>query len=451
MNRAALESIFSAGLRRVDPVRMVTDSLSVDGETLSVTAGSQTRSFDLSRFDRIVVVGAGKASASMALGVEQVLGNRIETGLVSVKYGHTASLASIELIEAGHPVPDEQGVTAASRIAALADAADERTFVIVLISGGGSALLTLPYQDDRHSLSLADIQQTTSLLLDSGAPIQEINTIRKHLSGISGGRFCARLAPATSISLILSDVVGDSVENIASGLTSPDPATFADAIAITRRYSISERLPASVNALLHAGAHGSVMDTPAPGDPSFERVHNMLIGTNLLALQACREQAQRSGYHTLVVSSQVTGEAREVAKVLAGVARDAVRSPVPGPKPLCVLFGGETTVTIRGSGSGGRNQELALAFLGEIAGAPPSAFYGVSFLSAATDGNDGPTDAAGAFASHEILERSSRNNRSIAETLNRNDSYSFFSQIDGLLKTGPTNTNVCDIQILLVE
>lgn len=450
MNREVLESIFQTGLDRVDPERMVADCVRLDGDVLEVNSGAQTERIDLSGFSRTLVVGAGKATASMARGIEQVLGDRISAGLISVKYEHTASLERIELIDAGHPVPDERGVEAASRIAAIADEADEHTLVIVLISGGGSALLTLPFQNDEHTLSLADMQQTTQLLLECGATIQEINSIRKHLSGISGGRFCARLAPATSISLILSDVVGDTLENIASGLTSPDPVTFADALAITGRYGITNRLPEAARALLEAGSAGAVEDTPGPDHPSFARVRNVLIGTNALALEACRARANELGYNTVVLTSQVTGEAREAAKFLAGIARDAVRAEPLAPKPLCVLCGGETTVTIRGTGTGGRNQELALAFLEQVADAP-SAFSGVSFLSGATDGNDGPTDAAGAFASVAVLERVRDSGQSIAEALAANDSYHLFEETGDLLKTGPTNTNVCDIQIMLVE
>ncbi|MFW5836187.1 MAG: glycerate kinase type-2 family protein, partial [bacterium] len=448
MNRTALEEIFGAALRRVDPVRMMTECVRLEGDTLIVTAGDREERLDLTRFDQIQVVGAGKAGARMAAGLEQVLGVRIGGGLVSVKYGHTEQLDRIELIEAGHPVPDEQSVTAARSIAQIADRADERTLVIVLISGGGSALLTLPYEDNQRTLTLDEIQATTQLLLECGAPIQEINTVRKHLSGISGGRFCARLRPATSLSLILSDVVGDSLENIASGLTSPDPATFADALAIAERYGITERLPEQVRSLLTDGAAGRVTDTPGPDDPSFERVRSVLIGTNALALEAARERAVELGYNTVCLSSQITGEASEIARFYGGIAREAVRGPMLAQKPCCILAGGETTVTIRGTGTGGRNQELALAFLREIEDAP-EAFAGVSFLSGATDGNDGPTDAAGAFASREVLERARRAGLSIRETLAHNDSYHFFERTGDLLKTGPTNTNVCDVQVVL--
>ncbi len=449
MNRQALESIFTAALDRVDPVRMVEECVRLDGESLTVTAGTTMR-FDLSRFNRIVVVGAGKAGARMAAGIESVLGDRISEGLVAVKHGHTEPLGRIELIEAGHPVPDAMSVEASRRICALADSADESTLVLVLISGGGSALLTLPYEDADHTVTLDNIQETTQLLLESGAPIHDINTLRKHLSGISGGRLCARLAPATSLSLILSDVVGDNLESIASGLTTADPTTFADASEIARRYRIDDRLPEPVARALADGVAGAIPDTPKPGDRSFDRVHNALIGTNALALDAARARAEALGYETVVLTSQITGEAREVARVLAGIARDTVRGPGIVERPCCVLAGGETTVTIRGDGKGGRNQEFALAMLSEMAD-NPDAFRGVSFLSGATDGNDGPTDAAGAFASPKVVARAREAGLSIRDALARNDSYRFFDAIDSLLRTGPTNTNVCDIQIVLTE
>ncbi|TVQ27970.1 MAG: DUF4147 domain-containing protein, partial [Spirochaetaceae bacterium] len=268
--------------------------------------------------------------------------------------------------------------------------------------------------------------------------------------GISGGRLCARLDPATSLSLILSDVVGDNLESIASGLTTADPTTFADAAEITRRYRIADRLPESVARVLADGVAGTIPDTPKPGDRSFDRVHNALIGTNALALDAARARAESLGYRTVVLTSQITGEAREVAKVLAGIARDTVRGRGIVERPCCVLAGGETTVTIRGNGTGGRNQEFALAMLGEMA-ENPDAYRGVSFLSGATDGNDGPTDAAGAFASPAVLSRAREEGLSIRDALDRNDSYRFFDAIGSLLRTGPTNTNVCDIQVVLIE
>jgi hydroxypyruvate reductase len=444
-----LKEIFQAGVRRVDPERMITDCLRLAGSTLTVKTETAHVELDLGRFARVVVTGAGKAGAKLALGLEAVLGERITEGLVAVKYGHTERLKKIRLIEAGHPVPDAMSVEAARRIAGLVSGLDEKTLVITLISGGGSALLTLPYQDIDHQLTLEDIRETTRLLLECGAPIQDINCIRKHASGISGGRFAALLGPAACLTLILSDVVGDRLESIASGLTAPDPMSFADAVAILEKFGILNRVPASVRRLMEAGAAGRVEDTPKPGDPSFKRLQNVLIGTNSHALEAARRKAAELGYRTVSLTSQMAGESREVAKVLAAIAKDVVRAELLAAKPACILVGGETTVTIRGKGKGGRNQEMALAFLQEME-ENPEAFAGVSFLSAGTDGNDGPTDAAGAFASLEVLGKARKAGLSIHRHLDTNDAYSFFDSIGSLYKTGPTNTNVCDLQVIIV-
>lgn len=450
MNQKSAQSIAEAALQRVDPVKMITDCLSLSGDTLKINTEKQSLSFDLGRFNRIIVLGAGKAGASMALGVEQVLGERIETGLVVVKYEHVRELERIELLEAGHPVPDENGVAAARRIVELAEGADEQTLCVVLISGGGSALLTLPASVDGTEVTLEDTQKTTALLLEAGTPIQEINCIRKHISAVSGGRFCRSLHPATTVSLILSDVVGDELESIASGLTCADPTTYDDAWEIAEKYRIADRLPQSVRRILDAGRNGEIPETPKEGESAFKRVHHVLIGTNALALEAAAKRARELGYNTLILTSQLTGEAREIAKFFSGIARDLVRSETLQPRPACILAGGETTVTLYGSGKGGRNQEMALAFLNEVA-SRPHAFSGVTFLSTATDGNDGPTDAAGAFASVELAQKAVDAGLSIGKCLAANDSYHFYEKMGALYKTGPTNTNVCDLQILLVE
>ncbi len=450
MNQKSAQSIAEAALQRVDPVKMITDCLSLSGDTLQINTEKQSVSLDLGRFKRIIVLGAGKAGASMALGVEQVLGERIETGLVVVKYEHVRELERVELLEAGHPVPDANGVAAARRIVELAESADEQTLCLVLISGGGSALLTLPAAVEGVEVTLEDTQRTTELLLEAGTPIQEINCIRKHISAVSGGRFCRSLHPATTVSLILSDVVGDELESIASGLTCPDPTTYNDAWEISERYRIADRLPQSVRRILEAGRKGEIPETPKQGENVFEQVHNVLIGTNALALEAAAKRARELGYNTLILTSQLTGEAREIARFFSGIARDLVRTETLQPRPACILAGGETTVTLRGSGKGGRNQEMALAFLGEIA-ARPHAFTGVTFLSTATDGNDGPTDAAGAFAARDLVDTAQAAELSINAFLAANDSYHFYEQLGALYKTGPTNTNVCDLQILLVE
>jgi hydroxypyruvate reductase len=450
-----LEKIFHAGIQRVNPKELVRVGLRLKGERLTVESESSSATVDLGEFRRILVLGVGKASAAMAAGLEEVLGERIDEGVVVVKYGHTEVLKRIRLIEAGHPVPDEQGVRGAEAVAALARGADEKTLVVNLISGGGSALLPAPfhgqYSAGRLDLSLEDKRAATRVLLACGATIQEFNCIRKHISALKGGRLAALLHPARSLNLILSDVVGDRLDTIASGLTVADQTTFVQALSIVDKYGIEERLPAGVLELLRRGAAGEFPETPKPGDPVFAAVTNVLLGTNYTALSAAARKARQLGYTPIVLSSRVVGEAREVAKVLAAIALDMGSLEFLAKKPACLLCGGETTVTLHGDGRGGRNQELALAFLQEMAAADAAAVEGIAFLSGATDGNDGPTDAAGAFASAEILEQARGKDLSIPSYLQRNDSYSFYEAAGGLLKTGPTNTNVCDLQICLIR
>jgi glycerate 2-kinase len=289
----------------------------------------------------------------------------------------------------------------------------------------------------------------TRALLACGAVIDEVNCLRKHLSSIKGGHLARLLHPATSVNLILSDVVGDSLDTIASGPTTGDGTCFADVQAIVDKYDLSDRLPEPVRRVFQLGADGRIPDTPQPGDPVFDRVTNLLIGTNYLSLEAARDAARALGCTARILTSQVVGEAREVAKFYCAIGKDAVSHRLWGDPPLCLIAGGETTVTIAGEGRGGRNQEMALAFLGEMEH-QPEACRDLYFLAASTDGNDGPTDAAGAFACRQLLERAQSRGVSIVDHLKRNDAYTFFASIDGLLKTGPTNTNVCDIQLLLI-
>jgi len=308
------------------------------------------------------------------------------------------------------------------------------------------------YEDGDRAvrISLAQKQAVTRLLLDCGATINEINCVRKHLSQIKGGRLAEMLYPATVVSLILSDVVGDSLDVIASGPTTGDSTAFADVAAVMAKYDLDEKLPDAVRAYIDLGLSGTVPDTPDGSHPAFSKVDNLLIGTNYLSLQAAAEAARTLGYTTVVLSSQVIGEAREVARVLCGIAKDAKKHGLLGPLPLCLICGGETTVTIRGDGTGGRNQEMALAFLVEM-GLSPAETAGIHFLAAATDGDDGPTDAAGAFAHHGIMTAALKAGLSAAAFLKNNDAYHFFDRTGGLLKTGPTNTNVCDIQVIIIH
>jgi len=435
--RQALASILDAGLRAADPAAAVRNALRVrDG---ALTAGGA--SWPLGGFRRIFVLGAGKASAVMAAEVEAILAERVSGGVVCVKYGHAVPLKRLSVREAGHPVPDESGLAAAREIAGLAAAAQEGDLVVCCLSGGASALLPLP----ASGLTLADKQQMTRLLLSAGAGIDEINAVRKHLSDIKGGRLARLVAPATLLTLVLSDVVGDDLSVIASGPTTPDPTTFADCLAILERRRLLDRAPASVQRRLRDGAAGRAPETPKPGDPAFARVHNTLVGSNALAIAACRARAEALGYRAMILSTTIQGETRDVARMHGAIAREVIASGSPLAAPCCILSGGETTITLRGQGKGGRNQEFALAFAIEVDGLAKA-----HCLSAGTDGTDGPTDAAGAFADGDTCSRARRLGLDPDAFLDNNDSYAFFSALGDLLVTGPTRTNVMDIRAVIL-
>ena len=425
--------IFRAALKAAGPAEAVSRHLRVRGDKL--IAGHQR--YDLRSFRDIYVIGAGKAGASMAKPVERMLGKRVRAGLINVKYGHAAKLRRIELNESGHPIPDRNGVSGAERIAQMAREAGGDDLVICLISGGASALLPLP----APPVTLEEKQETTRLLLHCGATIHEFNCVRKHISQLKGGQLARLAFPARMLTLILSDVIGDDLDVIGSGPTVPDPSTYADARAVFRKYRIWERLPPSVRERIDGGAP----ETPKPGDPIFERVQNLVVGSNRLAVDAAAAEARKLGFHTLVLSTFIEGETRDIARMHSAVAKEIVASGRPVKPPACVISGGETTVTIHGQGLGGRNQEFALAAAIDIAG-----LKNVALLSGGTDGTDGPTDAAGAIADGTTIARARSLGLDAAEFLNNNDSYHFFEPLGDLIKTGPTGTNVMDVRILLV-
>lgn len=435
--REHARQIFEAGLQAVDPMQAIVRHVTLNDKVLRIG----DRQFNLKDYDRILVVGAGKAVAPMAKAIEDLLGNRISDGVIVVKDEHGLPLKKIKICEASHPVPDERGVAGTAEILALVEKAAERDLVICLISGGGSALLIAPVQE----ISLADKQNATKLLLACGATIHEFNTVRKHLSRAKGGRLAQKADPATVTSLILSDVVGDDLDVIASGPTVPDSSTFQDAERILKGHGIWDQLAPSVCKHIEKGAAGQTADTPKPGDTIFGNCSQVLVGNNLQALHAAGQQAHKLGYQPLILSSKVEGEAREVAKFYAAIAREVRDSQNPLAPPLCVLAGGETTVTLKGDGRGGRNQEFALASALAIAGLDK-----IVVLSGGTDGTDGPTDAAGAMADGATVARARENNLDPKDFLRRNDSYTFFHKLDDLIKTGPTRTNVMDIYILLI-
>jgi hydroxypyruvate reductase len=429
----------------VDPLLLIGRYVSIVGSELVIRTEYEEARLPLGAYDRIIVAGMGKGAARMALGVERILGDRITGGLIAVKDGCKEPLLKLTVAEAGHPLPDLRSLRAGADLLALGRGLGERSLAIVVLSGGGSAVACTPVE----GLSLKDKIATNALLLSCGATIQEVNCVRKHLSALKGGRLAQAFAPATVVSLILSDVIGDDLDAVASGPTVADPTTFADSLAILGRYELEERVPAGVINLLRRGAAGKARETPKLGDPVFNRVRNLLIGTNREALAAACARARELGYSPLVLTSRLTGEAREVALTFFGIGKDIAASGFPLKRPACVIAGGETTVTVRGTGRGGRNQEMALAFLAALARVPRDGEE-LLFFSASTDGTDGPTDAAGAFASSEVLSRARAAGLQPEDFLKNNDSHNFFNSCGGLVRTGATHTNVCDLQILLV-
>ena len=433
--------ILSAALEAVDPYSAVRSALACEGDQLRIGE----RSYDLARLERVLVVGAGKAGAPMARAVEDVLGERLSAGAVNVKRGQAEPTKLVRLQEAGHPIPDQDGVEGTRRLVALAQSAGPNDLVICLISGGGSALLQLPAE----GISLGDTQRLTELMLRAGATINELNTVRKHLSLVTGGGLARLAQPAPVAALLLSDVVGNPFDVIGSGPTVPDTSTFADACAILERFDLwddtNSPLPATVRERLAAGRRGERPDTPKPGDRLFESVQNVLVASNQIAARAAVLAAERAGFATLLLSTFVEGEAREVGKVLAALAREVDASAQPLGRPCCLVFGGETTVTVRGQGRGGRNQELALGAALKLAGLDD-----VLVVALATDGNDGPTDAAGAVADGTTLARASARGLDAFDALAANDSYTFFQRLGDLLLSGPTNTNVNDLAFVFL-
>jgi hydroxypyruvate reductase len=435
--RHDLHTIFQAALGAVDPGEAIRTHVRREGDLLHVA----DRPYDLHRYDAVDVIGVGKAGAVMALAVEALLGDRLRDGHVIVKYGHGGPAKRVTLHEAGHPIPDEAGVQATRRLIDFVNGRGPRELLICLISGGGSALSPAPVE----GVTLAEKQEMTRLLLACGATIHEINALRKHISRIKGGQLARLAAPATLVTLVLSDVVGDSLDVIASGPTVPDASTFADCLEILRKYHLLGQIPGAIRRHLEAGLSGAIPETPKPGDAAFTHTQTLIIGRNLQALEAASRQAAALGYRPLILSSAVEGETREVAKVHAAIAKEVLASGHPLAAPACLLSGGETTVTLHGQGKGGRNQEFALAAALEIRGVP-----GIAVLSGGTDGTDGPTDAAGALADWATWTRAERLGLQPRLSLEQNDAYPFFERLGDLLITGPTQTNVMDVRVLLV-
>lgn len=425
--------IFYASLNEVNPYNLV--------KSYTDTIHSIYQS---DKFNTFLVIGFGKAACPMAKAVEEHFKDVIAAGIVITKNNHCPAQyrpCKIKVFEAGHPVPDEKGLRATGEIVKLVSSADEKTVVFCLISGGGSALLVSPYE----GITLGEKQKITEMLLRAGATIDELNAVRKHISKVKGGRLAEIAYPAKVISLILSDVIGDRLDVIASGPTSPDTTTYHDAMRILKKYRLPDKTHQGISAVLHNGAEGSIPETPKERSMIFENVENIIIGNNTKALEGAKRKSESIGFNTEIISSAITGEAKEAGKWLAQKAID-IRKRKNSSHTMCLISGGETTVTVKGSGKGGRNMELALSFAMQIEGTE-----GITLLSAGTDGTDGPTDAAGAIVNGQTIGRAREKGLDPEEYLINNDSYNFFERIDELFITGPTGTNVMDIQIMVVE
>lgn len=435
--RSILIEIVNKAIASADPSSAMRRRLRLEGGRLRVGA----HEFDLSEVGKIIVVGGGKASGNMAEALEEILGDMITGGVVNVpeemapKY-HTRK---IDLVEAGHPLPTEAGVRGAERMIDLVSNLGPRDLVICLLSGGGSALVTLPADE----ISLDELRETTQWLLKSGASIQEVNAVRKHLSRVKGGQLVKAAHPARAITLLVSDVVGDRLDTIASGPTSPDSTTFSDALAVVEKYGIAEKVPGNILKRLKGGAGGKVPETPKPGEKYFKNTFYEILASNADAVEAAVGVGKSRGFNVLTLTTTMQGEAREVGAHLAAVARGEAGKPVS--RPALLISGGETTVTVKGEGVGGRNQEFVLSAAIGISG-----LGNVAVTSFSTDGIDGPTDAAGALADGFTLERAKRLGLDSKAYLKRNDSYSFFKELGDLLVTGPTETNVMDVTCLVL-
>lgn len=458
-------AILEAAIHAVDPQQAVLANMRLEDEKLHIAG----KAYALADLDRVLVVGGGKAGTPMAAAAYEVLGDRILAGAVNVKYGHTsaaggwrlryghggaphevrdrADTGPIRITEAGHPMPDATGLAGAQHIAELLTGLSERDLVLVLISGGGSALLPLPVE----GVSLEDYQQLTNLLLRCGADITEINVLRKHCSRLQGGQLARLAAPAQVAALILSDVVGTPLDAIASGPTVPDRSTFADARAVVERYGIIGQLPQNIRRHLEQGVAGKIQDTPKAGDPLFDRVNTVVVGDNEIAGRAAVAKAAELGYRSALLTTFTQGEAREIGRAVAGLAQGIATGQSDYEAPACLVLGGETTVTVRGKGLGGRNQELALSAAIALGGYVLPEGVEVAVVSLGTDGTDGPTDAAGGIATRDTLRRAKVAGLDARAALGNNDSYRFLGSLDDLLITGPTQTNVNDLILVIVR
>lgn len=438
--RSDAARIWSSALRSVDPGSATQEFVKRSGSTLWIRG----RRFNLGSYRKVWVLGAGKASAPMGSALEKLLGGYLAGGMVVTKYGHGLPLKKLQILEAGHPLPDAGSTAAASQmIAWIADQIHAEDLVLCALSGGASSLLVSPAE----GISLEDKLKCTELLLKGGADIYELNAVRKHLSTIKGGGLARMLTPAKVISLTLSDVIGDDIATIASGPLAPDPTTFSACIDILDKLQISGQVPSSVRARFELGTAGAIPETPKEGDPAFRQTENVIVGNNAQACSAAARAGKALGYHVLVLTSRLDGDTAEAARFHLSVAREIVLLRRPLRRPACMISGGETTVRVNGSGKGGRNQEFVLQCIRDLARIEAPCVV----ASLGTDGTDGPTDAAGAIADNTTLSRSIKFGAGyLKECLENKDSYRFFEKLGDLIMTGPTRTNVMDLHIFLI-
>jgi glycerate-2-kinase len=431
--------IFKAGVEAVQPAQLLPSGIFVEQDTLTIF----DHTFPAGSVQNIYVIGAGKASAAMAVETEKILGPLLKSGIVTTKYNHALPCKKIKVLEASHPVPDQSCVNAIDETLEFLKQVTEKDLLICLLSGGASAL----WCDLPPGITLKEMQTAFDSLIKSGAAIHEINTIRKHLSSIKGGQLIRHCNGATVFSLIISDVPGDNLDIIASGPTVGDDSTFADAYAILSEYGLLSQLPHSIHLHFEKGLQGLVTETPQQSDPLFRRTTNRIIGTNKLAIEAAAAKARNLGYQTYVNKNLITGDVKAEANAMVSLIQN-----YKDKLPVCLLQGGEMTVKVAGSGKGGRNQHFVLSALKELQDRSIPA-YPVNFtiLSGGTDGTDGPTDAAGAFADPTTLAKAFQKGLSPREYLENYDAYSFFQQTGDLLITGPTQTNVMDIMLAIVN
>lgn len=429
--------IFQEAVEAANPKKCVLDYLTFDNDILTI----DSTTYDLKQYESVYTIAFGKAAAAMAEGVEEVLGNRLTGGMVISNTQPDKKFNKLGFHLCGHPVPDERSVSAANDVMSILGTAGEKDLVIFLISGGGSAVLSMP----SPGLTLADMRKATEALLGSGVDKNGLNAVRKHLSQIKGGGLLKKALPARVVTLILSNVVSDKVDAIASGPTVPDSTTYEDAWRVVEALDVEHQLPPQVVVHLEDGRNGEHPETLKEGEFDPERVQTLIVGSNIKSLTAAQKKAAELGYNPLMLTSQISGEAKEAAKVIAGIAFDVERSDIPAEKPGCLIFGGETTVTVHSMGKGGRSTETALSFCMEIIG------HNIVGLFCDTDGVDGPIDAAGAICDGQSRLKAREMGVSAREHLAQNNSYDFFDKLGDLIITGPTGTNVMDIGIVIVE